>query len=84
MEHTFRHHEAFLRCEIDRSFFQVDDEPTLEDEEKLVVVIVFVPVILALHHANANHRLVDLAERLVVPEMSIRGDRDGTSDQPET
>ena len=28
MEHTFRHHEAFLWSEIDRALFKVDDEPS--------------------------------------------------------
>ena len=53
--------------EIDRAVFEVDDEVPVEDKEELIVIVVFVPVILALHDPQSNHRVVDLAERLIVP-----------------
>ena len=40
---------------------------TIQDKEELIVLVVFVPVILTLHDAKADHCVVDLAQRLVVP-----------------
>ena len=40
---------------------------TVEHEEELVVGGMFVPMILALHHAEANDRFIHPDERLVVP-----------------
>ena len=44
----------------------------LENEEKLIVVIVLVPVVFTLHYAKAHHRVVYPAERLVVPLVRDR------------
>jgi hypothetical protein len=40
---------------------------TIQDEEKLIVMVVLVPVILALQDTEANHRFVNSAQCLVVP-----------------
>jgi hypothetical protein len=62
-----RSHSVRLRLEIDQ-------EPAIEHEEELVVIRVLVPVILALHHADAHDRLVHLDQSLIVPLIANRGD----------
>ena len=63
----FRHDETLIGQKLDRATFKVDDEPSTQDEEELIVVVVFVPVVFALHHTKAHHRLVYPAEGLIVP-----------------
>jgi hypothetical protein len=52
--------------------FQVDQELPFDDIEKLIIVGVFVPVILAANHAQTYDRAIYAAERLVIPGMSGR------------
>ena len=54
MHDAFWDDEPLMRLKIDRPIFQVDDEVTLQHKEELIVVVVFVPMILALHNAEAN------------------------------
>src|SRR5579871_6750576 len=68
------HDEALARAEIDRALLQIDQEMPFEDEEELVQVVVLVPVILALHDAEANDGIVDPAQRLVVPTIGASRD----------
>ena len=42
---------------------------TFEDKEELVIVVVLMPVILALQDTQPDNRIVDLAQRLVVPAV---------------
>src|SRR6476620_69290 len=67
MAHTFRHDEALTRHKIDDAIFEIDQEPSVEHEKEFVNVLVFMPVILALHDRHPDDRVVYLAERLVVP-----------------
>jgi hypothetical protein len=67
VDHPLGNDKAFPRLQINRLVFQVDDEVTVKDKEELIVVVMLVPVVLALHHAQAHDGIVDLAERLVVP-----------------
>src|SRR5262245_15310132 len=53
--------------EIDGLSFEIDDEVPVKDKEELVIVVVLVPVVFALHHAQTDHGVVHLAQRLVVP-----------------
>lgn len=64
MHHAFRNNESLSWCKFDRAVGQVDQQLSLYHVEKFVVVLV--PVILALHHAQANHRFVLLEKSLVV------------------
>ncbi len=61
------HDETLSGIELDGTVFKVDEQLALDDVEKLVVHIVLVPVILTLKNAQANNRIIHLAERLVVP-----------------
>ena len=46
---TLGNHETLPRSKIDGTIFEVDDEVSVEYEEELIVVVVFMPVVLALH-----------------------------------
>jgi hypothetical protein len=74
MNDALRDNKPLLLTELDASILEIDDETTFQDKEELVVVVVFVPVILALHDAETNDRIVHLAQRLVVP--AVRASRD--------
>src|SRR5579864_5973561 len=69
MHDAARHHESLERLQVHRAILEIDDEVPLQDEEELVVLLVLVPVVLALHDAQADDRVVDLAQRLVVPAV---------------
>ena len=66
MHRAFRNNESPSWRKFDRAVGQVDQQLSLY-VEKLVVIVVLVAVILALHHAQANHRFVHLAKSLAVP-----------------
>ncbi len=69
MHEAFWHHEPLLGLQINRPIFEVDDEVTLQDKEKLIVALMFMPMVLPLHDPEANHGFIHLAERLVVPRV---------------
>src|SRR5215510_2698155 len=48
VHHAFGHDESLARVKLHSAAFEIDQQPALDDVEKLIVVIVFVPVILAL------------------------------------
>src|SRR5437016_4128745 len=58
MHNAPRNDEALIGQKLNRSTFEVDDELSTQHEEELIVVVVFVPMVLALHHAKAHHRVV--------------------------
>jgi hypothetical protein len=55
------------RGKLHSSFFQIDPEFALNNIEKFIVGIMLVPVIFTLDDAEANDRVVHLAQGLVVP-----------------
>jgi hypothetical protein len=67
MNDALWHNKALLLSELDTSILEINDETTVKDKEELVVIVVFVPVVFALHDAEANDRIVHLTQRLVVP-----------------
>ena len=67
MRHTLWNDEALIGQELDRSPLEIHDEPTAQDVEKLIVIVVFVPMVLALHDAEPHNGVVHLAQRLIVP-----------------
>ena len=81
MDDALRDNKALSLSKLDASILEIDDETTFEDKEELVVVVVFVPVILALHDAEPNDRIVHLAQRLVVPAVGTRRDQRGHVNQ---
>ena len=69
MHDSLRYDKTLLPAKLDASILEVYEEATVEDKEELVVVVVLVPVILTLQDAQPNHRVVDLAQRLVIPAV---------------
>jgi hypothetical protein len=64
---AFGNDKSLLWLQINRAIFEIDDKVPFQDKEELVIVVMFVPVVLALHDSEANNGVVHLAERLVVP-----------------
>src|SRR4029077_9393998 len=58
---------AMPRLQINGLPFEIDDEVPIQDKEKLVVFVVLMPVVLALHHSQADNGVVHFAQGLVVP-----------------
>ena len=58
----------------------VDQQPALEHEEELVLVVVLVPVEVAFDDPQAHDGVVDLGQRLVEPRL-VRGGLGGDVDE---
>ena len=67
MNDALWHNKALLLGKLDTSILEINDETTVEDKEELVVIVVLVPMVFALHDAEANDRIVHFTQRLVVP-----------------
>lgn len=67
--------EALARLKIDLPTLEIDDEVPVEDKKELIVLLMFVPVILALHDAEAYDRVIYFAESLVVPAIRACTDK---------
>jgi hypothetical protein len=61
MHDALGYDKTLARLQINALAFEIDDEMTVKDKEEFIVVVVLVPVILALHDAEADDRFVDLA-----------------------
>src|SRR5215469_14682243 len=73
MHHALWDDKALIGQELDRSpLVEIDYESATQDVKKLIIIVVFVPVVLALHYAEPNDRIVHPAKRLIVP---LVGDR---------
>lgn len=70
MTHTLRHDEALPRRKINDPIFKIDQKSPIEHEKEFINVVVFMPMILALYNGHPDHRIVHLANRLVVPFVS--------------
>jgi hypothetical protein len=56
----------------------------IEDEEKFVVIVMFMPVIRPLHNPKTYYRIVHLAKGLVVPTIRAAGDQRWNIDYAES
>ena len=65
--HTFGNDEALPGRKFDYAIFEIDQEPPIQYEKEFVDLVVFMPVILTLHHSHPDNRIVHLAKRLIVP-----------------
>lgn len=81
MDDALRDNKALSLSKLDASILEVDDETAFENKEELVVVVVFVPMVLALHDAEMDDRIVHLAQCLVVPAVGTRLHERGNIDQ---
>jgi hypothetical protein len=55
------------------AILEIDQQPPLEHQEELVLIIVVMPVKVTLNHPESDHRLVDRRQRLVEPGL-VGGD----------
>ena len=68
MQHSGRDREGLPWSELyGFGVLKLDAEPTVEDQEELVLILVRVPVKLALHDTEAHQDVSDLDQRLVEP-----------------
>jgi hypothetical protein len=81
MDDPFGNDKALLWRQRHRAAFQVDDKLATEDEEKLVIVVVFMPMILSLHDAETHNRVVLLAKSLIVPLICTSLHKGGQVDE---
>jgi len=72
MHHALWDDKALIRQELDGPSLEIDYESATHDVKKLIIIVVFVPVVLALHYAEPHDRIVHPAKRLIVP---LVGDR---------
>ncbi len=84
MPDAFGNDKSLLWLQINRPIFEIDDEVPLQDKEELVVVVMFVPVVLALHDPQANNGVVHLAERLLIPLLGAGFHQDWNVNQVES
>src|SRR5262249_5966002 len=72
MHHALWDDKTLIGQELDRSPLEIDYESAAQDIEKLIIIVVFVPMVLALQHAEPHDGIVHPAKRLIVP---LVGDR---------
>jgi hypothetical protein len=83
MPDAFGNDKSLLCLQINRAIFEIDDEVPLQDKEELVVVVMFVPVILALQDSQANNGVVHFTKRLVIPLIGAGFHQGGNVHQAE-
>ena len=67
MHDTFGNDEALPGVESYQAIFEIDQELALDYVKKLVVLVMFVPMVFTLNNAEANDGVIHLTERLVEP-----------------
>ena len=61
MHDALRNDKALSRTKLDHPIFKIDQQSAFEDEEELVVAIMFMPVVFTLNDANPDDGFVYLA-----------------------
>ena len=61
VDDAFGHHVALPRLKVGGLGLQINDQVPIENEEKLIVVLMLVPVVLTLHDSEADYGVVHLA-----------------------
>ena len=67
MTHTFGNNKALPRSKIDNAILEIDQEMSVQNEKEFINILVFVPVIFALHHGHPDDGVIHFAKRLVIP-----------------
>src|SRR5215831_686932 len=67
VHHALGDNETLAWVELHGAAFEVNEQLPFDDVKELVVLVVFMPVVLALDDGHTHHGLVDLAKRLVEP-----------------
>ena len=76
MDDTFWHHKTLLRHQFYNFVFKIYKELALENEKEFVIIVMLVPMVLALHESESNHRIVNFGKSLVVPLIGACFDQD--------
>jgi hypothetical protein len=72
---TFRNYEPITFIEFYRTTLQIDEKPPLHYVKELVLIVVFMPVILALDYAQPHNRIVHTTKCLVPPTVGASCDQ---------
>src|SRR6266699_5033680 len=72
MHCSLRNDKSMSRRKLDCVMFKIDQQLTLDNIKELVVLVVLVPMIFALYDAEPHHRILYLAESLVIPAILAR------------
>src|SRR5260370_42029395 len=67
MHHSRWNNKSLSGRKLDRAAFKVNQQLTGYNIKKLVVLVVLMPVILSVYDPEADHRVIYLAESLVIP-----------------
>ena len=83
-----RHDVSLPRIQIDDrarraivAWIEVDEQMSRQHKKEFVLLVVFVPVILAAHHADAYDRVVHATECLIEPFLAHTGGQSVDVDQ---
>jgi hypothetical protein len=71
--------EPLPRPQLDHPAFQIDQQQPVHAVKEFVFVVVLVPVVLALNDAEADDRIVDLTQGLIVPTVGTTATSAGMS-----
>ena len=69
MAHTFGNNKALPWSKIDNAILEIDQEMSVQNEKEFINILVFVPVIFALHHGHPDDGVIHFAKRLVIPRV---------------
>jgi hypothetical protein len=67
MDNPLRNYEALPRSKFNYPMFQINEEPSLNNVEEFIILIVFMPVVFPFENTQADYGAIHLAERLVEP-----------------
>src|SRR5262245_59595848 len=72
MDNALRDGESLPGRKLDAAILEIHEKPPLHHEEEFVLVVVLVSAVFSLQDAESEHRIVDLAQRLVEPAILHR------------
>ena len=61
MQYAFWDDESLSGAEPNGASFQVDSQLAFDYIKEFIIVVVLVPMVLALHHSEPNHRVIHAA-----------------------
>jgi len=67
---AFGNDKTLPLAQLDCPSFQVDEQFSFQDEKEFVQIVVLVPVVLPFDDPEPHDRIVDLAQRLIVPAVA--------------
>ena len=67
MYHGPRHDKSLTWRELDDAILKIDQQPAGDDIKKLIILIVFVPMVFPFNYADPNDRVIHFAQGLIEP-----------------